>query len=298
MIRTTQSMVKFITVTQWNMLAQCLSYDFANVDAKYLEWNYRKSGILAILKQCDSDIICVQECDKFDELFEEMKSKYHGNFVKKVGDAKDGVAIFVKRYIQIEQTKKIQLKTKDRNDAQVALIHQLRLGNFAFLLVSTHLKSNEFESTPSPQQDTKTKTTSFELVRENQMRGIGDALVEYFHFDPSVPLILTGDLNEDRNNLRLLYSMGLESAYELMYSSGTQCFTTFKKRKDKIKCVEEDYILFSKSHFQCCELLRLPAIPEEPTNEDFLPNKNYPSDHLYLTAKLSYNAIFTNAKYS
>ncbi len=281
------------------MLGDSLSGGFKNTDAKDVEWKHRKPLILNILKQNNPDIICVQECDKFDELFEELKQEYYGNFVKKItktgwkrkdgaDDHKDGVAIFIKRSkIKIEETKPIRLNT-GRDDSQVALIHLLSVNEFKFLLVSTHLKSSEFES------QTKENKFEFESWRSDQVRELGSELRHQFGAfkpftheyesseNPLLPMLVVGDMNAERDEvcMQYLYDFGLASAYAGIPKA--DCYTTYKKRNEKVKCMEEDYILYSKNHFKVVEILGLPPKTE------FLPNETYPSDHLWLTAKLCF----------
>lgn len=286
-----------VTVFQWNMLEDSSAQSFVNVDAKFRQWTHRKPQIISILTGHDPDIICIQECDKFEELQEALKAKYNGTFVKKIGDDhKDGVAIFIKCHINLRTTTSIQLKTDGRNDAQVALINELQIGDEFIYVVSTHLKSNEFESQTS---ETKTNKPDFDAIRKAQATCITDALInKWFNrhghrsndatvyammpYFSNVRVLLLGDLNEDRNGSAVTYLnlLGLKSAYESVYPKD-DCYTTFKKRKEKVKCQEEDYILHS-SHFKVCELLSLPP------KEAFLPNEHYPSDHVYLCARFCF----------
>lgn len=266
--------VNTITLLQFNMLADSLiGKGFSNVDSKFLQWQHRKPLIVSILKQYTPDIICIQECDKFEEIQEEFKTDYHCSWAKKCGtnvDHKDGVVTLVKKTIVVEQTERIQL---DRHRSQVALMQLLRKENFQFILATTHLKSNEFES--------MNKNENFDQIREEQVHSIHYSLdVSFDLHKHKYPLILCGDLNEDRNGLALQYLekyLHLQSAY----ADVKDCFTTNKKRTTKIKCVEEDYILFSP-HFKVCERLSLPS------KDEFLPNETYPSDHVFLVAKLCF----------
>lgn len=284
-----------ITIFQWNMLADSLSDGFKNTDAKNTTWEHRKPLIIKILKECNSDIICLQECDKFDDLFAVMVQEYRCNFVKKHGDdKKDGVAVFVRRdKFKIEDTVPVRLGDKM---SQVALIHQLSVDGFRFLLVATHLKSSEFENPgldekvfgkyhPSDKQlQTKEEAEKAERLRMEVFAKLRETQVKRIHREfgnlPVLPIVFVGDLNEERDGLALqyLYESGLESAYQNI----KDCYTTYKKRDKKIKCIEEDYILFSKRHFKVVEILELPPKTE------FLPNANYPSDHVFLMAKLCY----------
>lgn len=288
-----------VTVFQWNMLEDSSAQSFVNVDAKFRQWTHRKPLIIKFLTQHDPDIICIQECDKFEELQEALKQKYNGTFVKKIGDDhKDGVAIFIKCHINLRTTTSIQLKTDGRNDAQVALINELQIGDEFIYVVSTHLKSSEFESQTST-IETKANKPDFDAIRKAQAMRITDALItkwfdRHGHYSPDsamdvmmayfprVHALILGDLNEDRNGSAVTYlnGLGLKSAYESVYSKD-DCYTTYKQRDKKVKCMEEDYILHSP-HFKLCELLSLPP------KDAFLPNEHYPSDHVYLFARFCY----------
>lgn len=266
-----QSVGRDVVVKQFNMLADSLvSGGFSNVESKHLEWKHRKPLIISILKDGHPDIICIEECDKFDELYEELMDEYRGNFVKKYGDDhKDGVATFIKKTkIEIEETVPLRLNT-GRNDSQVALIHRLCINKFKFILVATHLKSNEFEN------KNETDKSKFEKIREDQVRVICDWVSK------SYPLILCGDLNEEPGKPALNYLFKSNLELKSAYADVKDRYTTYKKRKDAVKCIEEDYILYSRD-FKVVEILELPP------KTDFLPNKKYPSDHVYLMAKFCF----------
>ena len=80
--------------TQWNLLANWASSSdsFPKVNPDLLKFETRYPKIVSILRSLDSDVVCMQECDFFDELVRDLSDQYELSFHKKMNNA-DGTVI-------------------------------------------------------------------------------------------------------------------------------------------------------------------------------------------------------------
>eukprot|EP01027_Heterolobosea_sp_BB2_P019134 GEZU01026881.1.p1 GENE.GEZU01026881.1~~GEZU01026881.1.p1 ORF type:complete len:145 (+),score=29.27 GEZU01026881.1:118-552(+) len=90
------------TIASYNILAQHLIRRsiFGYCSKNALKWPTRRENLKRDVKELDADILCLQECDYYDEFFKPELEKigYDSVFKKKPGNNKfDGCAIFYKR---------------------------------------------------------------------------------------------------------------------------------------------------------------------------------------------------------
>lgn len=85
-----------LSILQWNVLSDSLADCFPRVDPEYLQWEYRKPLILLELDRWDSDIICMEEVDHYNDFYSvELKRRgYEGIYQMKASMNADGTAIF------------------------------------------------------------------------------------------------------------------------------------------------------------------------------------------------------------
>jgi endonuclease/exonuclease/phosphatase (EEP) superfamily protein YafD len=250
------------------MLADSLADSFPNLEPQYLTWQHRKPLILSIIQERFPDIIVLQECDKFDEINEALKANYQGMFAQKQKEHLDGVAIFVRKSIKIIRSYKLKFS----NGSQVACVAHLSLDNKHFVLAGVHLKSSEFENK---------KTLSNEEVKVHVM----DLYKDLDRL--KMPFIVSGDFNEEPGKSATSF---MDSVATSAYAGMPHHYTTYKKRTEMIKYQAIDHIYASKD-FKLYSVLPVQKI-EDPhhtnpsaTKIEFLPNANYPSDHVYLYAE-------------
>jgi len=259
------------SIMSFNMLADSLDDSFPNVDPKFLTWEHRKPLILSIIQDRHPDIIVLQECDKFDEINEFLKANYNGMFSQKQKEHTDGVAIFVRKNIKIIWTHTFNFS----NRSQVACVAQLSIDNKPFVLAGVHLKSSEFENKKTLSgNELKAHDEKFQEIRANQV-------VELFiHLDRlKMPFMVSGDFNEEPGKPATLL---MDKIAISAYAGIPHHYTTYKKRTEMIKHQTIDYIYATKE-FKLHSVLPVPKI--EDGESDFLPNANYPSDHVYLYAE-------------
>ncbi|CAA7053079.1 unnamed protein product [Microthlaspi erraticum] len=138
-----------VTVVSYNILGdRNSSYHkelYSNVSFPYLKWGYRKRLICEELIRLKPDIICLQEVDKYFDLFSMMeKAGYAGSYKRRTGDNIDGCAMFWKadrfRVLERENVAFSQFGMCD-NVAQLAVLEmhkssksrKLLLGNIHVL---------------------------------------------------------------------------------------------------------------------------------------------------------------------
>eukprot|EP01125_Pyxidicula_operculata_P018599 TRINITY_DN6617_c0_g1_i1.p1 TRINITY_DN6617_c0_g1~~TRINITY_DN6617_c0_g1_i1.p1 ORF type:complete len:388 (-),score=29.98 TRINITY_DN6617_c0_g1_i1:16-1179(-) len=177
----------WFSVLQWNVLADCLAHG-ENSDPKYLDWNHRYPLILSELKHHQTDLLCLQEIDKFEDIKTELKDlNYDGVFAQKRG--RDGSALFWKTSsFDLIKTKKVKLSgnygVTTQHMGQIAILAHLKHKNQKDLVVVvTHLKS-------SPE---------YASVRLSQAVCLTDYLRDFISEigpDSKIPFIITGDLND------------------------------------------------------------------------------------------------------
>lgn len=61
------------SVGSFNLLADCFCQpnNWPYVNQNYLKFNYRKHLIIQAIKKLDSDVICLQELDNFEEYYKQ-----------------------------------------------------------------------------------------------------------------------------------------------------------------------------------------------------------------------------------
>lgn len=94
-----------LSVLTFNVLADGLAQDggFIRAPQEALQWDHRKALLLAEITAADADIVCLQECNHFEDCFEPELARlgYAGHFVAKLhspaqqyGHSADGCALF------------------------------------------------------------------------------------------------------------------------------------------------------------------------------------------------------------
>ena len=161
-----------IRVLHWNVLAQqlCSKDAFPKVDSRVTDWNHRAE----LFKQeffkvnfegtYEWDVICLQECDRHCELFDEQSQFKGGKFAN--GD-KWAVAIYYnsQKFEEISvQTGRYTDPKNGKEQSQQYMIRNLREkeSGIEFAVFTTHLKAKK----------------GFEAVRESQVDQIIDLCLQ------------------------------------------------------------------------------------------------------------------------
>jgi len=275
------------TIAQFNVLADYLSDAFPHTDPKVLTWGYRKQLLIDEILQHKSDIVCLEECDHFEDHFKpHLESVGYGSLFKKKIDkkAKDGCAFFwnTKKFELLDH----QLFEMGAPNSQVAIIAKLRLlpqtpqqKSLELCVAMVHMKAK----------------VGFEDMRLAQGAKLLSAVQSFVNIN-SVPVIIVGDFNDvPQNPVHLLFSTGkavsstgqlysseykLQNAYDRYDETGIPPYTTYKKREvEVVRTI--DYIWHS-NQLAVTKCLEIPLIEKLV---DRLPCALYPSDHLFIAAE-------------
>ncbi|KAF9592025.1 hypothetical protein IFM89_011608 [Coptis chinensis] len=119
---------------------------YLQVRPDYLKWEHRKRLICEELIGLDSDIICLQEVDKYNDLLKIMEEEgYVGTYKRRTGDTVDGCAMFWKadkfRLLEVECIEFKEFGLRD-NVAQIS-VFEIRL-----LLSRAHALAEKWGSVP------------------------------------------------------------------------------------------------------------------------------------------------------
>jgi len=95
----TQQQKPGISVVTYNILAddyvKTNYFPWSSLDV--LKWEFRKNNIIKKIVSMNSDVICLQEVDHYEELQQNLQSLgYLGVYLKRTGLRRDGCAIFFK----------------------------------------------------------------------------------------------------------------------------------------------------------------------------------------------------------
>ncbi|KAL1221603.1 Carbon catabolite repressor-like protein [Cardamine amara subsp. amara] len=139
-----------LTVVSYNILGdKNSSYHrdlYSNVSFPYLKWGYRKRLICEELIRLKPDIICMQEVDKYFDLFSMVeKAGYAGSYKRRTGDNIDGCAMFWKadrfRVLERENIEFSQFGMRD-NVAQLAVLELRKSKSRKLLVGNIHVLYN------------------------------------------------------------------------------------------------------------------------------------------------------------
>ena len=276
-----------INLFQWNTLNRQLSDKkaFPYVDDKYLVWEYRHPLIKKIIEENKSDIICLEEVSFFDEdfkqkMFETYNTKYDLIFEARTSKFMGNVLGVNKELFSIEKHENIVLDGPDGKPSGqnmiVALINDKKT-NSKFMVIVVHLKAK--------------------AENENIRLGQIDHLMKYIEEKllGKYPLFILGDFNAEPTYsciLKLLENKKINA--KSLFDFNELGFSTIKLR-DKLYKRIIDYIFFvpKEKDGKDKELKILTAEKAKPTIDEKigLPNDVFPSDHLFLKAKVELNFV-------
>lgn len=271
---------------QWNTLNRKLSDKkaFPYVEDKYREWDYRQPLIKKIIEENKGDIICLEEVGNFEEdfkekIFEKISTKYNLIYGPKPSNFMGSILAVNKELFSIEKYENITMDgidgKKSGSNTIFALINENKTNN-KFMVIVVHLKSKEEnENIRLAQVDHLMK-----CIEENYLRKYPIFIIGDFNAEPTYTCI--SKILENKN-------FGAKSLFNLKELD----FTTIKLRDVLYKRVI-DYIFFiGKNKDENKELNIINIEKGKPTIDEKigLPNDIFPSDHLFLKARVELNFI-------
>ena len=276
------------TLFQWNTLNRKLSDKeaFPFTKDKYLQWYHRHPLIKKIINENKGDIICLEEvgnynldfkkkifdeCSiKYDLVFELRKSKLMGNVI---GVNKDLFTIETHENINLDGEE----EGKPSGQNMVAALINEKKTNNKFLVIAVHLKSKaENEKTRLGQVN--------HLIKFIEEKHLG-----------KYPILILGDFNAEPNYEcieKFLVNKNINA--KSLFNLKELDFTTIKLRDQLYRRII-DYIFFIGKNKDDTdkELKIISAEKATPIIDESvgLPNEVFPSDHLFLKAKVELNFI-------
>ena len=271
---------------QWNTLNRKLSDKkaFPYVEDKYREWDYRQPLIKKIIEENKGDIICLEEVGNFEEdfkekIFEKISTKYDLIYGPKPSNFMGSILAVNKELFSIEKYENITMDgidgKKSGSNTIFALINENKTNN-KFMVIVVHLKSKaENENIRLAQVDHLMKCIEENYLRKYPLFIIGD-----FNAEPTYTCITK--ILENKN-------FGAKSLFNLKELD----FTTIKLRDVLYKRVIDYIIFIGKNKDENKELNIINIEKGKPTIDEKigLPNDIFPSDHLFLKAKVELNFI-------
>ena len=275
------------TLFQWNTLNRYLSdkKSFPNVDEKLLVWEHRQPLIKKIINENKVDIISLEEIGKFEkdfkeEIFEKCEIKYDLKYGPKPNQFMGNILGVNKELFSIEKYDNITLNGingKKSNQNIISALIKDKNSNIEFVVIVVHLKSK----------------AENENIRVAQI----EHLIKYIEENlwGKYSIFLMGDFNAEPNYsciIKLLENKNLcaKSLFDLKKLD----FTTIKIRDVLYRRII-DYIFFiPKDKENCDKELKIISIEKaNPLIDEKigLPNDIFPSDHLFLKAKVELNLL-------
>ena len=276
------------TLFQWNTLNKILAdkKGFPYISEEILSWKYREPLIQKIINENKGDIICLEEvrneyfkndildkCDiKYDIVFELRPNKLMGNMI---GVNKD--------LFSIESHENIILNEGEGKPGGQNLISAIindKKTNNKFVIIVVHLKS-------------KDKDEDKRLCQVNH-------IMKYIEqkFLGKYPIFIVGDFNTRPKSISMMKFLGNKNMNVLsLFDFDKLDYTTIKKRDILYKRIS-DYIFFvgknkndnnndNGAYENELKILSVEkANPEHIDEKIGLPNDVFPSDHLFLKAKV------------
>ena len=280
------------TLFQWNTLNKILAdkKGFPYVSEEILSWKYREPLIHKIIDENKGDIICLEEvrneffksdildkCSiKYDVIFKLRPNKLMGNLI---GVNKELFSIETHENIILEED-----GGKPGGQNMISAVINDKKTNHKFMIIVVHLKS----------KDISENTRLFQVI--HLMRHIEQNYLGKY------PIFILGDFNARPKNTCMMKFLGNKNINAVsLFDLDKLDYTTIKKRDILYKRVI-DYIFFvsknkdDKDGDTCCgkELKIVNVEKGKPDNIDEkigLPNDVFPSDHLFLKAKVELNFL-------
>lgn len=254
--------------------------NFIRCPTEALVFKSRKLRVLEEILRYQPAILCMQEVDFFDYLFENLsKQGYVGIFKPKPDSpcvyeegniGPDGCAIFYDTSrVTLSQSDSFGLKEDGHPSNQVSIVAQFETKSDdqkTFYVGVTHLKAKR----------------GFHANRERQGKFICNYLEEKC---TDAPVIYCGDFNAEATepvySVMKSCSLGLCSAYTALSTNNEEPkYTSWKVRSKGEECHTIDYVWYSNKGLKIKSILDVAV--EEEIGKDRLPSLRYPSDHLSL----------------
>jgi len=261
------------------------------IDAQDFNWEARKDRLVDVIRDMDSDLLSLVECDHYEDHFKPALEKmgYDSVWRKRPRPSSaDGCCIAWKKgFFEIMATHCVEYVDKYDPVAKrtfkdrIALVALLRsvAGGRTLCFVSTHLQRNPED----PTQDMLRARQVGQVLRE-----IGELTKK--HNAHGAPVVLTGDLNcTSFGRLRgIANTVSLLNRDVYMHPFTFDCadVPTGVTSVTTARCMRIDAIMFQSQRLELVDVMELPELdPESP-----IPNTQHPSDHVPIVAQFRFRS--------
>lgn len=249
-------------------------------------WERRKDRLLDVIRDMDSDVLSLVECDHYEDHFKPALEQmgYESTWRKRPRPSSaDGCCLAWRRGIfsllaeeSVEFVDKmcpVQGKVYKDRIAVIALL-QSGFSRQRICVASTHLQRNPED----PKQD---------MLRARQVGQVLRALVDFAsqHGALEVPVVLTGDLNcTSFGRLRgVANTLSLMNRQVVLHPFTFDCadVPTGVTSVTMARCMRIDAILYQSQRLELVDVQEIPDLaPHRP-----IPNEQQPSDHVPIVAQ-------------
>ena len=299
-----------LRLMQWNMLADCLCYNFPKVHKRYLEKDFRLPLIIQEVEASSTIIngalrlpplILFQEMDMKEEIFDRINAldkekygefEYAYEFIAKTGEHKDGLCIFydVDQYRALQVKKDHYRGPKGDNRSNrvylMILFEHIETGK-KIVVCTLHLKSKKpnrhIRAMEIAEYLTKLNTFCTEVVNDGQVTA---------EEAKKLPIFVAGDFNDEPDSpiIEWMFDTDLTGGLNFNWAYEVEGvfpeYTTYKYRSEVVTKHVIDYIFYNEN----AKLLSIREMPEESDMPAEMGNPchRYPSDHFSTAATFEY----------
>ncbi|CAL8468539.1 g8079 [Coccomyxa elongata] len=302
-----------MTVLQWNVLADGLAQygEFERVPRDILAWNRRAPQLLEEILDSNSDLIALQEVNRYEEFFQPRleQAGFTGLFWPKAcspaeqyGFPCDGCALFYRteRFEVVSPPCGQAFGLSNGPSGKQGMLHVVlrdHVSGQKVIFAGTHLKAKAGEANAAAREvqarQIMERLASAEQATTAADSSSGDNGASAGSRHSAQPVvILCGDFNDSPSSAACQvvrdHQLGLSCIWDWLAaqsSNGSTSvpFTTWKFRPDGVSQRTIDFIWFSKDpRLRLVRRWRMPT--EGEIGEKGLPCERYPSDHLALCA--------------
>jgi CCR4-NOT transcription complex subunit 6 len=290
------------SITTYNILADAYSEYHRDCRPEYLDFNYRKHKLSEELKNFETDFICLQEVDKYNEYFKNtLKSLgYQCEYVKRPsGYNPDGSLIAWKTSSwRVLEVQKLNFNLHPKCESNSAY----RKNNIGLLIVFQHTsnQSTILIGTAHLYWDPALEYVKF-LQGVNYLNEAYNLKNKY-----QCSVVLTGDFNSLPDSHLVNYIVN--KPFKLSSSEVDKEIKSFCiDNRLKLKSCYENYDKTGHPEFSnytsdfkgfidyifCSDELLTTSLGRLPSRKDLknvigIPNQDFPSDHLPLTAEIGF----------
>mmetsp|Transcript_79549 Transcript_79549/g.170526 ORF Transcript_79549/g.170526 Transcript_79549/m.170526 type:complete len:681 (-) Transcript_79549:33-2075(-) len=268
------------------VLSEEEQHEVERVNREIFGWENRKDKLLEVIRDMDSDLLSLVECDHYEEFFKPGLAAmgYDSVWKQRPRPASlDGCCIAWRRNTfelvaqdNIEYADKYDPVRKRTFKDRIALMTLLRvrITGDCVVFVSTHLARN-------PEQP------EVDRLRARQIGQVVRALAEFAKKNgvPDAPVLLTGDLNATSfGKLRGIASaIALLRADTFVHPFTFDCIDvpTGPTSVTTARNMRIDALLYQSQRLELVDVTKVPSL----STDDPIPNKDHPSDHCPISAK-------------